>query len=110
MIHSMTDMDKEMKKRREAMKKRLEKLGTGNPVVAEAVKHNQPHKDMDEFEVVEELVAAARKRYQEDGNLKQCVISLSEALQKVVKGGGVDKGVPTGDNKGQDSGEAGEGY
>ena len=61
----MTDMDKEMKKRKEAMQKRLEKLGTGNPVVSQAVKTNKPHENTGEWDIVEELVSAARKRYNE---------------------------------------------
>ncbi len=106
----MNDMDKEMKKRREAMKQRLEKLGTDNPVVAEAIKHNKPHKDMEEFGIIDELVMAARKNFEEDGNLKECAISLSEALQKIAKNGGLDKGKSNSDNGKQSNVEVSERY
>lgn len=87
--------DKEMEKRRKAMKSRLEKLGTDNLVVKMAVNSNEPKRDTyKEFAVVDELVNAARNKYREQGNFKVCVSSLAEALGRLAKTGkaeGVDK-------------------
>ena len=87
-------MDKENKKRQEAMKKRLQALGIGNPVVKQAIEENEPKRDVyKEFAVIDELVNAARNKYRVDGDFKTCVRHLAEALGKLAEGkstGGID--------------------
>ena len=93
--------DKEMKKKQEAMKKRLASLGTGNPVVKMAMEEQDPEKHEklhQEFAPVDELVMAARKKFMEDGNFKACIRNLADALGKLAGAKG-SAGIDSGENK-----------
>lgn len=94
-MHSMSyaegpgDYEKEMKKKREAMKTRFEKLDKGNPVVKEALtKINQQMRkpDRDQWSAVDELVGSAYGQFC-DGELgfEKAVKSLSDALAGLLK-------------------------
>lgn len=75
-------LDKEIKQRREAMKKRLEKLGE-NPIVEKAIENQEPEEDLyEDFEIVHELVSAAFATYSEKKNLKKCMKELGESIVK----------------------------
>src|SRR3990167_10570392 len=79
--------DKEMKKKQEAMKKRLASLGTGNPVVKMAIEEQDPEKHQklhQQFAPVDELVMAARKKFMDDGDFKTCIRNLAEALGRLA--------------------------
>lgn len=92
MSEPMGNMDKEMKKRQEAMKSRLAGLKS-NPVTDQAVKQNQPKKDSYQtFRPVDELVSAARNNFERDGQLKTCLTHLGNAILDLAKSGGLDKG------------------
>lgn len=105
MKNSPVDMDKEMDKRREAMRKRLEKLGKDNSVVSQAVASNKPRTDSSDWDIVEELVSAARKKYHEGGNLNKCAVDLANAILSVAKKGGLDSKKESVDNNEQSSKE-----
>ena len=98
----MEQTNKEHKKRQEAMKKRLQTLGTGNPVVKQAIEENEPKRDVyKEFAVVDELVSAARNKYRVDGDFKTCIRNLAEALGKLAGAksvGGLDTDKNISDN------------
>lgn len=106
----MGKMDKEMQKKREAMKSRLAALGKNNPVVMGAMKMQDPHhEDMKwkNWQVVDELVSAARREYmdKENGSMKECVINLATALSKLASKTPLDKGkkrVENGNSKDED--------
>jgi len=79
----------DFQKRREAMKKRLVSLGKDNPVVARAMKAQEPPQEdtkWKEWEVVDELVSAARREYfdKDGGEMGECVANLSKALSKLA--------------------------
>lgn len=77
----MSDMDKEMKKKREAMKKRLSSINDSNPVVDKAIKKQDPNDAYEDFDIVNELVSAAMAKYSEDGgSLSQCMKDLGKAI------------------------------
>jgi len=79
----------EYQKRRDAMAKRLVTLGKDNPVVAKAISAQKPP-EMDEkyknWEIVDELVSAARREYmdKEGGSMNKCVANLANALSKLA--------------------------
>lgn len=95
--------DKGYQKRQAAMKKRIEGLGTDNPVVKMAAKSNEPKRDAyKEFSIVDELVRAARNKYSEGGDFQTCVSYLAEALGKLAKSKNT-KGLDTDENKGENN-------
>jgi hypothetical protein len=76
----------EQKKKKLAMKKRLTALGTDNPVVKQALKSQEPMNSdakWQEWQVVEELVNACRKKFMESDEVKlsDCLPDLTEALE-----------------------------
>lgn len=98
MIHATTPMEpmhKEMEKKRKAMQSRLSKLGTDNPVVKLALKNQQPPMEdtkWKNWEIVDELVRAARKEYfdKENGSMNDCVANLAKALTKLAMSKSID--------------------
>lgn len=85
-----------MKKRRAAMKKRLATLGKNNPVVAEAIKNQEPYQEdvkWKAWRVVDELVSAARQKYldKEGASMKECVANLASALSKLASKKGLSE-------------------
>jgi len=95
-------------KRKTAMKKRLMAMGKGNPVVAEAIKNQEPpqeDKKWQNWQIVDELVNAARHKYmnEEKGDLKKCLNNLAQALVKVDTKHTVDK--KNGKNNNEDTDE-----
>lgn len=91
----MTDWEKKNKKRKEAMKKRLASLGKDNPVVARAVKNQEPPQEDTKWKnwnVVDELVSAARREYfdKEGSSMSKCIANLATALQKLSGTKGLD--------------------
>ena len=100
---TMEKPDKEMQKRRDAMKKRLASLGKNNPVVVGAMKMQDPqNEDMKwkNWQVVDELVSSARREYmqKENGSMKQCLTNLATALSKLASKETLDKGKKTVEN------------
>ena len=94
-----TNMDKEMKKRQQAMRDRLSSLKK-NPVVDQALKQTQPKQDSWEtFRPVEELVSAARVKYEGDGELKTCLTHLGNAILDLAKSKTLDSPVNKKDTK-----------
>jgi hypothetical protein len=82
-------------KRKEAMKKRLASLGKGNPVVAKAVKAQEPpeeDKKWKDWQIVDELVSAARREYMDEKgkSMNECVSNLANALSKLASKKGLD--------------------
>jgi len=97
MMDSPMGMSKEFQKRKEAMKKRLVSLGKNNPVVAKAVKNQEPPQEdtkWKEWQIVDELVSAARREYfdKEGGKMNECIANLASALSKLASQKGLDKG------------------
>ena len=93
---SESKWEKENRKKKEAMKKRLLSLGKDNPVVAKAIKQQEPpmeDKKWANWDVVDTLVSAARREYfdKEDANLQTCVSNLSRALAKLASKKPIDK-------------------
>lgn len=83
---SKVGIDKEYKKKQKVLQKKVKKLGTENPVVKEAVKRLKPKRDAyEDFEVVHELVSAAYSKYEEQGNLNECMSNLGKAILKAAK-------------------------
>jgi hypothetical protein len=87
----------DFQKRRAAMAKRLTSLGKDNPIVAKAVKAQEPPKEdtkWKEWQIVDELVSAARRQYfdKENCSMGDCVGDLAEALSKLASKKGLDKG------------------
>lgn len=83
---------KSYEKRQKAMQGRLKKIGLDNPVVKQAYKESQPRRDKwEDFDIIHKLVTAAQRNYEADGNLKQCLLKLGEAIKQAagqVKNGG----------------------
>jgi len=103
----MMAMDKEMKKKKEAMKKRLASLGMDNPVVKSAMKSQDPmqhDKKWQEWNVVDELVSAARRKYfdGEGESMGKCVGNLADALSKLASKAHIDKGMSKMNNRSSD--------
>jgi len=97
MMDSPVGMSKEYQRKKEAMKKRLILLGKKNPVVAKAVKNQEPPKEdikWKEWQIVDELVSAARREYfdEEKGEMNECIANLASALSKLASQKGIDKG------------------
>lgn len=79
----------DFQKRRNAMKGRLASLGKDNPVVAEAMKRQDPPQEdakWKNWNIVDELVSAARKEYfdEKGESMKDCLTNLSQALSKLA--------------------------
>lgn len=103
----MMKMDKEMQKKREAMKKRLAALGKDNPVVAAAVKNQDPvshDQKWQDWNVVDELVNAARRKFfdGEGEKLSGCLTNLGNALLKLASNKGIDTGKKSANNDDSD--------
>lgn len=96
-MDSPVGMSKDYQKRKEAMKKRLASLGKGNPVVAAAVKNQEPPQEDTKWKnwnIVDELVSAARHSYfkEEGESMQDCVANLASALSKLASKKGLDNG------------------
>lgn len=90
-------MKDDYQKRKAAMKKRLSSLGAKNPVVAKAIKAQEPPQEdtkWKEWQIVDELVSAARQEYmhKEGGEMNECVANLAKALSGLASKKGVDNG------------------
>jgi len=99
----MPSISKEYQKKKDVMAKRLSALGKDNPIVAKAVKAQQPPMEdtkWKEWQIVDELVSAARREYfdKEGGNMSACISSLADALEKLSTKLGVDKKKAKGNN------------
>ena len=101
---SDTKWEKERAKKRAAMILRLSSLGKDNPIVSKAIKSQQPmNSDLKykSWEVVDELVSAARREYfdKEDGSMKDCLLNLGKALTKLSSKSPIDNGKSKVQNK-----------
>ena len=92
MPHGLTP-DKSYEKRQKVLLKKVKKLNNDNPVVEEAIENLNPKRDTyADFEVVHELVSAAYAKYDEQGNLKECMVNLGKAItEAATKVGKVDE-------------------
>ena len=108
MIGSPVTAEGSYQKRKEAMKKRIASLGKSNPVVARAVKNqNPPEEDVKwkNWNVVDELVSAARQEYfknEKESSMNECVAHLAAALQKLSGKRGLDTASAKDNNSDQD--------
>lgn len=79
------------KKREQALLKRLQKLPKKNEIVKLAIKRKKADVNRDEmwkqFDVVEELVSAARKSCMDGEDFSETVMDLAEALKALVDKG-----------------------
>ena len=86
---SGADFEKEIKQRKEALKRRLKSLPQDNPIVKAALEEKEGLEDrkdkQDKWEVVENLQFTAYNEYfDEDMDFKTAVKSLAEALRALV--------------------------
>lgn len=96
-MDSIGSMPKEMLKKRAAMKQRLAKLGSNNPVVKGAMKMQEPPMEdtkWKNWQIVDDLVSAARKEYfkEEGESMSDCVSYLAKAFAKLASQKGLDNG------------------
>lgn len=96
MLETAKNSENSWAKRKAAMAKRIASLGKGNPVIAQAVKSQKPPEQDNRWknwEIVDELVSAARKRYfdEEGEKMNVCISNLSKALAKLATQKGLDK-------------------
>lgn len=96
-------ISKDYQKRKQAMKQRLASLDKKNPVVAAAIKNQEPPQEDTKWKnwnVVDELVSAARHEYfkEEGESMQDCVANLASALSKLASKKGLDKGNQTVEN------------
>lgn len=84
----MSNPESSWEKRKAQMKKRLEGL-TKNPVVAAAIKNQEPpesDKKWEQWRIVSELVDGARTQFFKDGNdMKSTLRNLAVALNDLSK-------------------------
>lgn len=81
-----SSIEKEMEKRKEALKARLGSINKNNPVVAHALKQQDPKKDVHTaFSVVDALVSAARDKYEITDDLPSIMLNLGKAIIDAAK-------------------------
>lgn len=102
-MDSPVAINKDYQKRRDAMKHRLTALGKSNPVVAKAMKNQEPPQEDTKWKnwnIVDELVSAARREYfdKDGGKMGECLANLASALSKLASKKPIDTKNSGGDN------------
>lgn len=83
-----TSYEKDRKQREKALLARLNKLPKDNPIAKMAVKHQRAdinqEQSWQQFQIVDELVSAARKCVADGDDFDEAVVNLADALNSLV--------------------------